>query len=337
MSAVLQSLVLTALAYSSAQRISGRFRAAQEEADSSDGEAPEVVESVPARSTTARRGRTPVSRSMPARHRAVATPASTPPATPASPPPAALASSPPCTGLPSRSTHHTERTLPSSSRASANSPLHNSARPSPAPRSVHWTEPVAPHSRSAASDTRYPVLEVLEDVKLESIPMPLPVLPPMMGPHGALLMPESASMAGRMPARHQSPKSSASRTSSSRRGSSVRVGRLAGPRLNDPYGLHYRAFRGFAGQTDEAGDPIGTYWFQSQSEATIGAPPDFSGVQNVRVGDVYIHKMPIRCQLWLWAVADGVNYWHPVSEGYRRADGRKLQITKGLKEPSWIL
>ncbi|RPD57153.1 hypothetical protein L227DRAFT_614019 [Lentinus tigrinus ALCF2SS1-6] len=348
MSAILQSLVLAALAYSSAQRISGRYRAQESSEDSSDDDAPEVVESAPVRTPNANR-HTRASRSTQARHPTTtrsSTPATPPPATPPSTtPPGSPPEHPHVTSRHARlgtpfypGSYQREQASWSPSPASTNPPPRRSA----AGRSVHWSQPVASSSQRAHSEMQYPTFEAeAEEVKFRPVPpvlgpsgvpfmapAPPPPLPPaFVVPSGTSLMPESASMAGR------TPRTSSPRTSSS----STRVGRLAAPRLSDPFGVHYRAFRGFAGQLDEAGDPIGTYWFQSKSEDTIGAPPDFSRVQNVRLGDVYIHKMPNRYQLWLWSLADGVHYWHPVREGYRRMDGRKLQVTKGMREPSWVL
>ena len=100
--------------------------------------------------------------------------------------------------------------------------------------------------------------------------------------------------------------------------------------------LFTRLRRSFKG-ADPEDDTRATFWFESESEARIQHPPDFSLCKNIDLGDIFLHRTTPRCQLWIWAVGgDGIPYWKPVMAGYRRKDGRRLVVTDTLKIPSWV-
>ena len=69
---------------------------------------------------------------------------------------------------------------------------------------------------------------------------------------------------------------------------------------------HFIAFRGFAGIRDENGREIGTYWFESESEMTIVAPPPFEASSDVFPGVIFRHFVRSRgiCQLWIWTIGE---------------------------------
>ncbi|KAJ8463410.1 hypothetical protein ONZ51_g10283 [Trametes cubensis] len=123
-----------------------------------------------------------------------------------------------------------------------------------------------------------------------------------------------------------------------RKRGSRRSSRASSVAINDPFHRHFRTFRNYAGVTDMNGEPVGTGWFQSQSDSPITAPPDFSTSPDVRVGDIFCHKTPTSCQMWLWVAGTGTpSYWGPIPLGHRRGDGRRLTLTKSMREPSWVM
>ncbi|KAI0827480.1 hypothetical protein BC628DRAFT_1418573 [Trametes gibbosa] len=75
-----------------------------------------------------------------------------------------------------------------------------------------------------------------------------------------------------------------------------------------------------------------TAWFGSEGTAPITAPPPMGNQHDVRSGDLFCHKTPEVCQLWVWTSGT----WRPVNLGYQRPDGRCLSLTKKKKEPSWV-
>ncbi|KAH9856331.1 hypothetical protein C2E23DRAFT_882408 [Lenzites betulinus] len=102
----------------------------------------------------------------------------------------------------------------------------------------------------------------------------------------------------------------------------------------------FRTFRNYAGVLSDDGQPVGTGWFRSEANAEVAAPPAPSAFSDgLHRGDVYYHCTPNGHQLWLLvgAATTGALRWHPVTVGYRREDGRKLSLTKGNRDPSWVL
>lgn len=100
----------------------------------------------------------------------------------------------------------------------------------------------------------------------------------------------------------------------------------------------FHAFRNFAGVLSPDGQPMGTAYFKTETDSQIIAPPDFSTVPDVRLGDIYCHCTPTSCQLWIWSVCAGnVRGWEVIPLGKERGDGRKLSVTTKYHNPSWIL
>ncbi|KAI9063128.1 hypothetical protein FKP32DRAFT_1603683 [Trametes sanguinea] len=97
----------------------------------------------------------------------------------------------------------------------------------------------------------------------------------------------------------------------------------------------HRAFRGLSRKLGDDGLPVGTYWFKTMSDSTILAPPH---PPVVRIGDVYCHASASSHQLWIWTAdaTTDIPYWQPVSVGHQRKDGRKLKLTKGNNNPTWL-
>nr|VWO94136.1 Heterotrimeric G-protein beta subunit [Ganoderma boninense] len=97
-------------------------------------------------------------------------------------------------------------------------------------------------------------------------------------------------------------------------------------RILDVYDRQFVWFKNLSNTMLGNGEPAGTGWFESESESVIDAPPDFSASKDVRVGDVFCHRTPFICQLWLWVqpVDHILPDWEEVQVGYRHWDGRKL-------------
>ncbi|KAI0643949.1 WD40-repeat-containing domain protein [Trametes meyenii] len=131
------------------------------------------------------------------------------------------------------------------------------------------------------------------------------------------------------------PKSSGSVSSKGHIGSLSSASTTAVPQKTGAIKHRFRGFRNMAGVRGADGKLMGTYWFKTTSDSEIIAPPD---LPDVRVGDVFCHASPASFQLWIWTadVATAIPYWHPVSTGHRREDGRKLALTKDLKDPTWL-
>lgn len=101
-----------------------------------------------------------------------------------------------------------------------------------------------------------------------------------------------------------------------------------------------RAFRNLVGVlTEDKVEQVGTYWFQTDSDNQILAPPEFvaDSPLGIRLGDVFHHAAPSSNQLWVRSIdtTTAKPYWQTVPVGYRRDDGRKLEFTKGQK-PTWL-
>ncbi|KAH9893359.1 hypothetical protein C8Q73DRAFT_529963 [Cubamyces lactineus] len=100
---------------------------------------------------------------------------------------------------------------------------------------------------------------------------------------------------------------------------------------------HFRAFKS-SGSVKLESKERGTTWFETESSSRITHPPHFANSTSVQHGDVYCHRTPDHCQLWLWVSGGGdrPTGWIPVAAGYRRQDGRRLVVTDSYRIPSWV-
>ena len=79
------------------------------------------------------------------------------------------------------------------------------------------------------------------------------------------------------------------------------------------------------------------YWWESVSPERIQTPPDLSERQELRMGDLFLHRHDNGIQIWIWTEGrDGRRLWKKIPEGYVRADGRTLAFTEVNKQPSWL-
>ena len=96
----------------------------------------------------------------------------------------------------------------------------------------------------------------------------------------------------------------------------------------------------FSGKVGEGPDAIKVmmYWWESVAAERIQAPPDLSERQELRVGDLFLHRHDDGIQIWIWAEGrDGESRrWKKIPVGYVRVDGRILAFTEVNKQPSWL-
>lgn len=80
------------------------------------------------------------------------------------------------------------------------------------------------------------------------------------------------------------------------------------------------------------------YWWETTSPERVQEPPDLSNRQELRLGDLFLHRHDDGIQIWIWTPGreEQSRQWRKIPEGYVRADGRILAFTEVNKQPSWL-
>lgn len=79
-----------------------------------------------------------------------------------------------------------------------------------------------------------------------------------------------------------------------------------------------------------------TAWFEDRSITPPVAPPSARELPDAERGDLFFHNGPTEAKFWILHKSEDHLVWKNISLGYTRKDGRKLSITEGRGEPSWV-
>ncbi|KAI0364223.1 hypothetical protein BV20DRAFT_916682, partial [Pilatotrama ljubarskyi] len=79
------------------------------------------------------------------------------------------------------------------------------------------------------------------------------------------------------------------------------------------------------------------FWWQSDSDRPLRSPPDLSGRPDLVSGDLFVHRVGQRAQIWLYEQTNGGSLrWRLITVGYERQDGRVFSFTEKRNLPSWL-
>ncbi|PIL33819.1 hypothetical protein GSI_04444 [Ganoderma sinense ZZ0214-1] len=79
-------------------------------------------------------------------------------------------------------------------------------------------------------------------------------------------------------------------------------------------------------------------WWETTSLERVQEPPNLSHREELRLGDLFLHRHDNGIQIWIWTQGreEQSRQWKKIPEGYVRADGRILAFTEVNKQPSWL-